>query len=372
MLFMASAGFGIPQMAAQFPESGLWKFLAYHTSHAPWVGGGAWDMIQPAFMFMVGVAVPYSLARRAQDGEPWGRQLLHVLWRSLVLVALAVFLASKNARQTTFTFTNVLGQIGLGYPFVFLLAGRGMKVQAAALAGVAIATWAAFALHPLPAPGFDYSQVGVKPDDLAMVTLPGFFAHWNKNANFASGFDLWFLNLFPGEKPFRFNAGGYTTLNFVPSLITMILGLMVGERLRREDDGRAKWIWMVRLACVCLAAGWLAGWAICPLVKRIWTPSWALYSGGIVLGLLAAIFWAVEMRGWRRWTAPFVIVGMNSIAFYLMDQLLPGWIVQTLKIHLGPDIFSGSCGMMFQRCGVLLVLWLACFWMYRRRIFLRI
>ena len=76
MLFMASAGFGFPQVAAQFPESGFWKFLAFHTSHAPWVGGGAWDMIQPAFMFMVGVAMPYSLARRVKDGEPWGRQFL--------------------------------------------------------------------------------------------------------------------------------------------------------------------------------------------------------------------------------------------------------------------------------------------------------
>lgn len=372
MLFMASAGFGFPQVAAQFPESGFWKFLSFHTSHAAWVGGGAWDMIQPAFMFMVGVAMPYSLARRAKDGEAWGRQLLHALWRSLVLVALAVFLASKSAKQTTFIFTNVLGQIGLGYTFLFLLAGRGWKTQTAALAAIAIATWAAFALHPLPPAGFDYTQVGVKAGEVAEVTLSGFFAHWNKNTNFAANFDVWFLNLFPAEKPFRFNAGGYTTLNFVPALITMILGLMVGERLRRDGELRDKFLWMLKLAGVCLAVGLLTGALACPIVKRIWTPSWALYSGGIVIGMLAALFWIVEMRGWRKWTTPFVIVGMNSIAIYLMDQLLPPWILQTLKTHLGQDIFSGTYGMVWQRLAVLLVLWLVCWWMYRRKIFLRI
>lgn len=372
MLFMASAGFGFPQVAEQFPDSAVWKFLSFHTTHAPWVGGGAWDMIQPAFMFMVGVAMPYSLARRARDGQTWSRQFLHTVWRSLVLVALAVFLASKNAKQTTYIFTNVLGQIGLGYTFLFLLAGRGWRMQLGAIAVIAVASWTAFATHPLPPADFDYTKVGVKPAELPHAVLPGFFGHWNKNANFASAFDLWFLNLFPTDKPVRFNAGGYATLNFVPSIITMILGLMAGERLRREDSLRAKLIWMLKVAAAAIVAGLLLGWFAVPLVKRIWTPSWAFYSGGIVLAVLAALFWLVEIRGWKKWTFPFVVVGMNSIAIYLLDQLLPGWIVATLRTHLGQDIFSGTYGMVWQRCSVLLVLWLVCWWMYRRKVFLRI
>jgi predicted acyltransferase len=323
-------------------------------------------------MFMVGVAMPYSLARRARDGQSWGRQFLHTLWRSLVLLALAVFLASKNAKQTTFIFTNVLGQIGLGYTFVFLLAGRGWKMQLGALVAIAVLSWAAFVQHPLPPPDYPYTQLGVKAAELPEVVLPGFFAHWNKNANFAFAFDQWFLNLFPTERPYRFNAGGYTTLNFVPSLLTMILGLMVGERLRADGDLRAKLAWMLKVAAACLVLGLLLGWLACPIVKRIWTPSWALYSGGIVLGVLAALFWIVEMCGWKKWTFPFVVVGMNSIAIYLLDQLLPGWITATLKTHLGQEVFSGPFGMIWQRCAVLLVLWLVCWWMYRRKIFLRI
>jgi predicted acyltransferase len=374
MLFMASSGFGLAQVAGRFPDSALWKFLAFHTSHAPWVGGGAWDMIQPSFMFMVGVAMPYSYARRMAEGHSFFRLFGHALWRALVLVLLAVFLASKSGKSgTVWQFTNVLGQIGLGYAFLFLLLGRGWKVQLGALAAIAAGCWAWFAMHPLPPPDFAYTKVGVKAAEVGEATLPGFFAHWNKNANAASAFDVWFLNLFPTEKPFAFNPGGYATLNFIPSLITMILGLMTGEMLRRDALTPAARVgWMLKVGAVALVAGLLLGWIACPIVKRIWTPSWALYSGGIALWILAAFYSVIDLAGWRRWAWPLAIVGMNSIAIYLLDQLIAGWIASTLEIHLGRDIFAGPYGIVWKRCSVLFVLWAICWWMYRRRIFLRI
>src|SRR6185436_16524980 len=112
MLFMASAGFGIPQVASHFPDSSVWSFLSFHTSHATWVGGGAWDMIQPAFMFMVGVAMPWSYARRIAEGHSLARNVGHALWRSFVLVALGVFLASNWSKTTDWIFPNDLAQIG--------------------------------------------------------------------------------------------------------------------------------------------------------------------------------------------------------------------------------------------------------------------
>ena len=107
-------------------------------------------------------------------------------------------------------------------------------------------------------------------------------------------------------------------------------------------------------------------------VKRIWTPSWALYRGGIVIGLLLVFYWIVEIKGCRRWTFPLVVVGMKSIAIYLLFELMAPWIGAMLKVHLGPAIFSGTYGPIAQRCAVLIVLWLVCWWMHRRRIFLKI
>ena len=372
MLFMASDGLGLAQVAKQHPGSRSWGWIASQTSHAAWVGGGAWDMIQPAFMFMVGMAVPFSLARRTAEGQTSGRRLLHAGWRALVLVALGVFLATGARSRPNYVFTNVLAQIGLGYVFLVALAGRGRTLQTAAAAAIAAASWAAFALHPLPEPGFDPATVGVTPELAREALLPGFFAHWNMGTNFAADFDRWFLNLFPRESPFVFNAGGYQTLNFIPSLITTILGLLAGETLRGEGSPRWKLRWLLAAGAACVAAGIVAGATCCPVVKRIWTPSWAVLSGGISLWLLAAVFWAIDVRGRRSWAWPLVVVGMNSIAMYLGHELLAGWIRSTAKTWLGAAAFAGPYGVVWQSLIVVVVLWLWCWWLYRRGIFLRI
>jgi hypothetical protein len=110
---------------------------------------------------------------------------------------------------------------------LFLLAFRSQKVQIIALITILIGYWLAFALYPLPDANFNYTDAGVTKD--WEYNLSGFAAHWNKNTNLAWAFDRWFLNLFPREKPFLFNGGGYATLSFIPTLGTMILGLLAGN-----------------------------------------------------------------------------------------------------------------------------------------------
>ncbi|NBW96952.1 MAG: DUF5009 domain-containing protein [Planctomycetia bacterium] len=372
MLFMASGGLGLAQVAKRHPESLAWQWLAYHTSHVAWLGGGAWDMIQPSFMFMVGMAVPFSLARRTAEGQTARRRLLHAAWRALVLVALGVFLATGAKKRPEWIFVNVLAQIGLGYVFLVALAGRGRRLQLAVVVAIAVASWVAFACHPLPGPDVDLAALGISPELAPQVVLPGFFAHWNMNTNIAADFDRWFLNLFPREAPFVFNAGGYQTLNFVPSLITMILGLMAGETLRGDGTPRHKLRWLLAAGAACIATGLIAGATVCPIVKRIWTPSWAVASGGVSLWMVAALFWAIDIRGWRSWAWPLVVVGMNSIAIYLAHQLLAGWIKATATTWLGAAAFSGAYGIVWQNLVVVATLWLWCWWLYRRQIFLRI
>ena len=367
MLAMASAGFGIPSVAKQLPDS-LWTRLAWHTDHVAWIGGSFWDMIQPSFMFMVGVALPFSVTRRREQGDSNTQLFTHALVRSFILVALGVFLASTSDKRTNYIFTNVLAQIGLGYLFVFLLVGRGVRVQFGALLTVLIGYWLVFLLYPAPPGDLDLAKYGLKPEDL----LPGTFAHWTKSWNFAAAFDRWFLNLFPRDKPFVFNSGGYQTLNFVPSMATMILGLLTGELLRSGAPQKLIVRRLLIAGAVCLALGLLAGATVCPIVKRIWTPSWTLYAGGWTLWILAAFYWAVEVRGAKRWTLPLVVVGMNSIAIYLLFQLMSGWIRGTLKIHLPDAWFTGPYTAMVERTSVWLVLWLICAWLYRRKIFLKI
>jgi heparan-alpha-glucosaminide N-acetyltransferase len=207
--------------------SGFWGFLCHHQSHALWTGCSLHDLIQPSFSFLVGVALPFSLASRIARGQSPVRMTAHAFWRAVVLVLLGVFLRSTSRPQTYWTFEDTLSQIGFGYVFLFLLGLRPTRDRWIVVALLLIGYWAAFALYPLPGPAFDYSAVGV-PKDWAFLQT-GFAAHWNKNSNFAWAFDTWLLNLFPREHRFLFNDGGYSTLSFIPTLATMILGLIVGE-----------------------------------------------------------------------------------------------------------------------------------------------
>jgi heparan-alpha-glucosaminide N-acetyltransferase len=220
MLLMMGEALQLARVAAAYPGNRFWSFLAYHQTHVDWVGCSLHDTIQPGFSFLVGVALPYSIASRLAKGGTFRAMFGHALWRSLLLIALGIFLRSMHSSQTYFTFEDTLTQIGLGYPFLFLLGFRPPRWQWVALAAILGGYWLAWALYP----------VGTPPD--WAHNFSGFAAHWNKDANLGNAFDQWFLNLFPRTKPFAANSGGYLTLSFIPTLGTMILGLAAGRWLR--------------------------------------------------------------------------------------------------------------------------------------------
>ena len=114
---------------------------------------------------------------------------------------------------------------------------------------------------------------------------------------------------------------------------------------------------------------------ICPVVKRIWTPAWTVFSGGACFLLLAAFSWLIEVKGYRRWAFPLVVIGMNSIAAYMMAHLLERFIMDSFRINLGKNffrMFGAGLEPLCQGAAVLAVYWIMLWWMHRRKIFLRI
>lgn len=372
MFLMMAEVLRLCRVSRALPGNGFWEFLCYHQTHVEWIGCTLHDLIQPSFSFLVGVAVPYSIASRLARGHKPASMALHAGWRALALILLGVFLRSTARAQTNWTFEDTLSQIGLGYFFLFLLGFRPVRDQWIALALILVGYWVAFALYPLP--GFDYTQVGVPKDWPHLMS--GFAAHWNKNTNLVWTFDTWFLNLFPREKPFAFNGGGYATLSFVPTLATMILGLIAGRILRSDRTPRAKLRWFAIAGVVGLLAGAILGWlGICPVVKRIWTPSWVLYSGGWCFLLTGAFYLVIDVAGRKAWSFPLVVIGMNSIAAYCIAHLFEGFVLKNLKTHLRPsafELFGGPYEPFIHGAAALIVMWLILYWMYRRKLFLKI
>ena len=374
MFLMMAEVLRLCRLAAALPESGFWKLFCHHQSHVEWIGCSLHDLIQPSFSFLVGVALPFSIANRMSKGQSRGRMTAHAFWRALLLILLGVFLRSTGSSQTYWTFEDTLTQIGLGYGVLFLLGFRPARDQWIAFALLLAGYWAAFALYPSPGPEFDYAKVGVPTAWPHLMSE--FEAHWNKNSNLAWAFDTWFLNLFPRAKPFEFNGGGYATLSFIPTLGTMVLGLIAGSVLRSERAPWAKVNWLLIAGILGLVSGAVIGWlGICPVVKRIWTPSWTLYSGGWCFLLLATFYAIIDIFGFKQWSFPLVVIGMNSIAAYCIAHLFDGFIFKNLQTHLGQNAFKivGDAYEPFLHgAAVLLSLWLILFWMYRRKIFLRI
>ena len=359
MLLMMAEVLQLSRVARALPGNGFWAFLGYHQSHVAWAGCSLHDTIQPGFSFLVGVALPYSIASRLARGGAFRGLFLHAVWRAFLLAALGIFLRSMSGPQTYFTFEDTLTQIGLGYPILFLLAWTKPRWQWTALGILLFAYWLAWALYPATDGG----------------AFTGFLAHWNKGNNFGNAFDVWFLNLFPRVKPFTENGGGYLTLSFIPTLGTMILGLAAGRWLRAAAPS----IPMRRLLVaggIGIAAGLLLHFAgICPIVKRIWTPAWTLFSGGLCFLFLAGFCWLTEVKRWRRWAFPLVVIGTNSIAAYLIAHLWERFFIDSFRIHLGAHFFAflgTPYEPLLRGIAVLTLYWLALFWMYRHKIFLKV
>jgi predicted acyltransferase len=355
-----------------FPESAFWSLLAYHQEHVEWRGCSLHDLIQPSFSFLVGVALPFSLASRASRGQAVWLRWLHAVWRAVALTGLGIFLRSARQDQTNWIFTDTLSQIGLGYVFLFAIGHLRARWQWVAFLAILIGYWAAFALYPIPGPDFDYKAF----DGLPVEERPtGFAAHWDKNTNAAWAFDVWLLNLFPRKEVFTHNSGGYATLSFIPTLATMILGLIAGGHLRSERRPWASVRNFVAMGLLLLASGWgLDAAGICPSVKRIWTPAWVLVSGGWCFGLLAGFLALLDTGLWGRWAYPLMVVGANSIAAYVATGLLKSFITQSFKIHFGPKVFAqaGPYESLASGFAILVVLWLGLWWMYRRKVFVKV
>ncbi len=423
-----------------------WHAIAVHFDHPKWhsvlnkYSVSFWDLIQPSFMFMVGAAMPFSNQRRESSGQGLPGRTLHAILRSVALILLGVFLASMGHEKTLWIFPNVLCQIGLGYFFAWVMHHWRAQYQLAALFVILAGYWGWFYMNP-PAANYDYAAVSATSENGEI--FEGKFAAWSKNANAAYQFDSWLLPrlrsveepiaeadaekaraaeaepvtpaseppmteenakanaaaaeeakatekpawyrqwLFLNTEPYKPNTGGYTTLNFIPSIGTTLLGILCGQILIRVD--LSKWSKLGMLltgAALCFGLGIAANEYICPIVKRIWTPSWVLFSGGYVIGMLALFYFLFDVLPLRLLAFPLVVVGMNSILIYMLGQTVSGWMRESVvKVHLAGMIESvfGPKAMDPQWYGsitlpstVFLLYWLFLLWLYRQRIFLKL
>ena len=171
MFLMMAEVLRLAEVASRVPASAFWSFLAFHQTHAPWAGCSLHDLIQPSFSFLVGVALPFSIASREGARPVAGRDDAPRVLAGVPARGARDLPAVDRPRPHTFTFEDTLTQIGLGYGLLFLLGFRPTRDAWIAFGLILVGYWAAFALYPLPGPGFDWSAAG--DTRRLAVQLPG-------------------------------------------------------------------------------------------------------------------------------------------------------------------------------------------------------
>jgi heparan-alpha-glucosaminide N-acetyltransferase len=337
MLLLVSHGFGLSALAG-YPRL---EWLARQVDHAAWEGATFWDLIQPAFTFMVGVAMPFAFARRTAAGAGFWKLFRHVAWRSVALILLSNVLSNFGSSRPgpQLQLVNVLCQIAFGYFLCFLITRMKLTLQIVAGVSILAGYWALFVLFP--GPDGPFSQTG----------------------NIGALVDRSVLG---------YNYGGYyTTINFIGNAVTILFGCWTGMLLIRAHSHTYKLKVLAAAAVAAIAEG-LALSPVNPMVKRLWTASFTFYSAGWVILMLVVFYWLVEVRGYRKWTFPFIVLGMNSIFIYSLSQVLHGWLYRGLGVFTGNFWYLGKLGEIPQNLSTLAVMWYLCYWLYQRKIFLKI
>lgn len=331
MILLISGGFGL---AALIPHPSYVRVPSWF-NHAPWEGVLLWDLTLPAFLFMVGVAMPFALAQRKERGASSQQIWWHVASRSLKLILLGQILEWMAKGELHFQLYTALCQIAFAYFLAFLIVQFRFRWQAVTAGLILAGYWGLF------------------------ISFPGLDGAFSQTQNIGAVIDRAIL----GHNYPDYNV----TISFIGSTVTTLFGAWTGALLRTQRTPAEK----ARILAVAAGAGLVSGKALSlvnPMIKRLWTTSFTLYSAGWVLLIMLAFILLIDVRGYKRWAFPFVVVGMNSILVYAIGEGLGGWIDRSLGVLTGEFKFGSALVPVAGSCAFLFFLWFLCYGLYRRKI----
>lgn len=332
-------------VVALFTGGTVPPLVEYELGHPEWTGFTAWDMIMPLFLFITGVAMPYSFGKAGESKAAIYRRLP----RRIALLWIFGMMVQGNLIQSIVSmdfsdlhlYSNTLQAIASGYLIAAIALMHLPKSGQAILCAVLLLLyWALMALVPVPGHG-----AGVYTPD----------------GNLAIYIDKLLLG--------RFQDGTHYTWIFSSISFggTVLLGVMAGHVLRNNATPAGKFAMLLALGLGCLALGAL--WdPIFPIIKHIWTSSMALWAAGWSYLALAVFYALIDWAGWRRWAFPFVVIGANALLAYMVGELIVGIGGDVSTRLLGESVLVEALGALFAFC----VMWGGLFFLYRRRWFLRV
>jgi predicted acyltransferase len=349
-MFWIAGGEEFFHVLAKNTNSPFWRALSDQFEHPAWNGFHFYDLIFPLFLFMAGVATPYSVGRALEKGTPRQKLLLRVIRRGLTLVLLGIIYNNgmKLHPLSEVRFCSVLGRIGLAYMFaniIYLYTKQ--KGQAIWFAGLLLGYWLLLAFTS--APGFPRGD----------LTMEG---------NFASYIDR---SIIPGKLYLGIH-DPEGLMSTIPAIGTGLLGILAGQLLKNSPLAPSRKAGRLAIAGVISVILGLIWNTVFPINKNLWTSSFVLNVGGISLLLLATFYYVIDVLGYRKWAFFFSVIGMNSILIYLSGHFI-NWKYATdgFFFWVGQIIGSPWNALSFVFC-LMTVKWLFLYFLYKKKVFLRV
>jgi predicted acyltransferase len=345
-LMQESTGFVLTLITAlHLPFHNFW---AIQLDHSEWFGFTFWDFIAPLFLFIVGLSMPFAISRRIAQGSSKWELLGHILKRTIILVLLGlVFNGIFSLNFHDFRYTGVLQRIAFSYLFAALITLKwDWKGQAIWTAALLVGYWLLMAFVPVPGIGHGvYTPAGNLAGYIDRLFLPGTFCCYGFGDN-----------------------EGY--LSTIPSIATVMFGVLCGHLLRSSWSNRIKLQVLVGGGVLSLGLGLLWGMAF-PIVTKLWTSSYTLYANGWSMLLFALFYWVIDVLGYRRWAFPFIVIGLNAITIYVVQARFDFIHIANIFVH-GIVTHAGAFyGGLLLGASVVFVKWLFLYFLYRQKIFLK-
>jgi predicted acyltransferase len=328
---MAAGGRGGPIIAA----------LDAQLEHASWQGLHAWDLIQPFFMFIVGVSMPFSLSKRLAQGDSWQVAFRHAVSRSFWLLVLGFML---GAGEKSFDLTNVLAQLSFTYIVAFLLMRKDVKWQLLVSFAMILASDLLYRLW----------------------SVEGFNQAFTPDRNFGSWVDLTIAG--------SLNSDHWVAFNAVPTTAHTIWGVIAGTLLMKQWPHRKTILTLLVPGLIGMVIGYSMDPFI-PIIKRLCTSSFIIVSGGWCFVALAFSYWLIDVMNFRKVALFFAIVGMNPIFIYLFSNLGGKRLLVRMVKPFTSRLFVWSGDLAVNMITIVVVaamVWYICYFLYRRKIFIRI
>ncbi|MHB9029651.1 MAG: acyltransferase family protein [Candidatus Latescibacterota bacterium] len=329
----------------------LCQALNQQLEHCLWHGFHFEDLIHPLFLFLVGASMPFSLSKRIARGDSRRDLYIHIFQRTIILYLLGmVYNGLLDFQFDNLRYTGVLHRIAFTYLFAALIVMnfsiRGQVIWAGVLL---VGYWAAMSLVPVPGVG----TRSLEP-----------------NANLADFIDSILL---PGaHRSYGLNKGGDANgiLTTVPAIVSVLIGVLAGHRLRSNASPSRKALESLAAGIALLLISLL--WNIVfPINKLLWTSSYVLFTGGWSLLLFAGSYWIIDVREYRAWAFPFVVIGMNAITIYMASRLFNFRMIARPLVG-GVARFSGSYQEIVWAASALATELLLLYFLYRRKLFLKV